>query len=223
MIIDNTYFINRIYIANAKPHATSSVTQVAIEVNAMIEEFTRDCLIKCLGYHLFLELEAQLDITKPNGLKDAVDAKWDALLNGTTYLNSNSKNVKWRGIRFASSTLVNAPKDTSFLAFYSYYFYERLTYISKSGIGSEMLDAVNAEAVRPNINVTDAWRTFVKMVQGQKEATVINRGIGLGIDWYAGGQDITLYEFINDSNRIVPDTYADFNPKTWGSINQFGI
>lgn len=224
MIIDNTYFKNEIYIPNAKPAVTGALKGVALEVAFIIEEYTRDCLIKCLGYSLFLELESKLDITKPNGLKDGVDAKWDNLLNGTTYVNPLGKSVKWRGIRFATIVAAEPVPDTSFLAYYVYYFYERNAYITKANTGNEIAEAKNAESVKPVLKVTDAWRKFVKLVQGEKPAAnVINRNGSYGLDWYVGGGEVSLYEFINNSNSLLPNTYTDFQPYCWTTINQFGI
>lgn len=224
MIIDNTYFKNEIYIPNAKPAVTGALKGVALEVAFIIEEYSRDCLIKCLGYSLFLELESKLDITKPNGLIDGVDEKWNELLNGVTYVNTLGKTVKWRGIRFATINSAEPVIDTSFLAYYVYYFYERNAYITKANSGNEIAEAKNAVSVKPTLKVTDAWRKFIKLVQGEKPlATVIQNNYGYGLDWYVGGSEISLYEFINDSNKIVEGTYADFQPYNWGTINQFGI
>lgn len=222
MIIDNTYFKNKIYIANAKPSVNSSVKGIAIEVQYFIDEYTRDCLIKSLGYSLFLEFESQLDDTSLDGLLPTADQKWDDLLNGKTYTNPDGKTVIWRGIRFKSNA--GNDYDTSFLANYTYFFYEQSTYINKSNNSSQIPVSKNATTVKPTLSVTVAWNDFVRLVQGEDvKPAIINRPFGIGVDYYNGGQDISMYKFIEDSNTLVEDTYPDFEPKCWTKLNQFGI
>ena len=43
MIIDNTYFIDEIYISHAKPSITDDVTQVENDIMNFIDEYSRDC------------------------------------------------------------------------------------------------------------------------------------------------------------------------------------
>lgn len=223
MIIDNTYFKNEIYIPHAKPSVNDEVVAVDIELVSFINEYERDCLIKCLGFSLFNEFLAVLDSTKPNGLVDGVNAKWNDLLNGKTYANSAGVQVAWRGIRFKSSKAEGAKPDVSFLANYIYWFYEQERETSNSGIGHVKEKSKNAENVSASAKVIKAWRKFVLMVQGETKAPLImeNR-YGYGIDWYQGGEEINLYRFINDMNA-TETIYANFTPKTWVTQNQFGI
>ena len=81
MIIDKTYFKGEIYIPHANPSITDGVLSEGAKLNDFIDEYERDCLIKSLGYNLFIQLENEIDITKPNKLKDSTDEKWDFLLN----------------------------------------------------------------------------------------------------------------------------------------------
>jgi len=85
MIIDNTYFIDEIYLPNAKPGITNSIKSVDANLVRLINERTRECLIKCLGFALFSEFAAVLDNTSPDGLLPATAQKWDDLLNGVSY------------------------------------------------------------------------------------------------------------------------------------------
>jgi len=103
MIIDNTYFIDEIYLPNAKPGITNSIKSVDANLVRLINERTRECLIKCLGFALFSEFVAVLDNTSPDGLLPATAQKWDDLLNGVSYTDPSGNNVVWRGIRQATN------------------------------------------------------------------------------------------------------------------------
>lgn len=221
MIIDNTYFIDEIYIPNAKPGITNSIKSVDADLVRLINEKTRECLIKCLGFNLFSEFAAVLDDTSPDGLLPATAQKWDDLLNGASYINPEGENVEWRGIRHATDGIVY---DRSFLADYCFYWYERNDFIKRSNTGSNRPIAKNATDAKPTIAVADAWNRFVKITQGENSAPrVLANEFGLGVDWFSGGFEISMYQYIEDINTITPDTYANFTPKSWTKTNQLGI
>lgn len=225
MIIDNTYFIGEIYIPHAKPSITDAVTEVGGEVKLFIETYVPKCLSRTLGPQLFRELENVLDPSQPSGIDLAAEAKWDALLNGTEYTDpSTGDTVVWRGIRFKSSPLSEYNK--SFLANYVYFFYEKNDHITRSDIGHQMEDGKNSRTVVPGIKVTDAWNTFVDLVQGADyRPSLISKGGMPGIDWYnsEANQEISLYKFIKDSNIILNNTYSNFRPTILSRINAFGL
>ena len=89
MIIDNTYFIDEIFIPHAKPSITDNVTAISSDISSFIKTYEKDCLIKCLGYKLYQELLSRLDNTKPTLIKDGSDEKWNKLVNGGEYTDSN--------------------------------------------------------------------------------------------------------------------------------------
>lgn len=222
MIIDNTYFIGEVYISHAKP----SVVDVDVdnELSLFIDDYARDCLIKCLGYNLFLEFEAQLDSTKDNGLKESADEKWDRLLNGHSYTGSDGKDAVWRGIRFKSRTSDDKPTK-SFLANFVYWYYERNYDITRAGVGNTKPLPKGAEIVTAAPKVTKAWNKFVELVQGKENVVDIYERFGLiGVDYYGqGGRDICLYKFIKEMNIETENYYENFEPSEWDNQNQMGI
>lgn len=226
MIIDNSYFIDEIFIPHAKPGITDDVTSVGADMTSFIDNYSREALVKCLGYALFKEFSAQLDSSKPNGLKDLADAKWNNLLNGVEYTTPSGKLVEWRGIRYKTGDVYNK----SFLADYVYFFYEKSADDDRTGVGNVQQNAKNATNVSKTPKVIAAWRRFYKNVQGEsaKPRVIVKRydcfGIsGVGIDWYGQSEFIDLYRFINDTNQTTPNTYADFHPFVFENLNQFGI
>lgn len=224
MIIDNTYFKNELYIPHAKPSITSDITTVSAELDVFIDKYVRECLIKCLGLQLFREFESQLDKSKANGLKDTADVKWNDLLNGKEYTDSNGNLVYWRGIRFKNS-VSDTRANRSFLANYVYFKYEQNYDDFRAGVGVVKSKAKNADSSTPAPKVTRAWREMVDMIQGKEfKETVMVRRVGVGIDYYHENQEVTLYRFIREMNHAVSDTYQNFKPAFWEQrVNQFGI
>lgn len=222
MIIDNTYFTNDIYVPHAKPSVTDSVTGVSEDIVDFINEYSTECLLKSLGYKLFKDFTSNLDSTEINGLKPNADAKWNELLNGKEYTNPNGDLVYWKGIRYKDTPTSITYK--SFLAYYTYFFYERSEDATRSSIGHQQEEAKNAVRVSATPKVVTAWNKFVKIVQGEVCLPIVyDKAYGIGVDYYRGGQEVSLYKFIMDSNILLIDTYEGFNPKTWNNANQFGI
>jgi hypothetical protein len=220
MIIDNSYFKGEIYLPFSAPSVSDETKKVEGDVIEFINDYAREVLLKSLGTTLFIEFEAQLDSEEENGLIDGADSKWDDLLNGVAYTNPEGDDVIWRGIRFKSKS--TGVYNRSFIANYVYFYYESDAFITRSSIGNQIQMGKNAETIIPNQKVVKSWNKFVELVQGCEVKPSIVRGIG--IDYFnAGGSDVSLYKFINDSNTLAEDTYEGFNPKTWGAINQFGI
>jgi len=228
MIIDNTYFQGELYIPEARPGVTSGVTDVESKIDDFIDDYTFDCLIKSLGSRLFYEFTAELDSGQANGLLPAADQKWDDLLNGMTYNNPSGDEVVWRGIRYESS-LGSAVYNRSFLANYVYYYYESNDDVTRGGGGSFKTEAANAIRVAATQKTVKAWRKFLVQVQGTtfQDPYFFKEGRfgGSAVDFQRGNvdQEINLYQFINDQNELVPDTYANFNPKTWEGLTRLGI
>lgn len=222
-IINNTYFVDEIFIPHAKPSITDNVTGISAEIVSFINTYEKECLIKTLGYKLYSEFEAQLDSTKPNGLKVDAPAKWNDLLNGKTYTKTNGDEAHWSGIRqknLSSSDIY----DRSFIADYVYFFYEKSTDDDRVGVGNVQQEAANALKVSKTPKVVAAWRRFFETVQGSDcPPAVYFKSNGVGVDWLTGNGLVTLYEFITDSNLIVADTYANWKPTYFVNMNQFGL
>lgn len=225
MIIDNTYFVNEIFIPHAKPSITDDVTAVSKDITSFIDTYSKECLAKCLGFALFKEFSEQLDSTKANGLIEGADEKWNKLLNGTEYELPDGELVYWKGIRNKTGDVYNK----SFLADYVYFFYEKNDDDDRVGIGNVKQSGKNAVVVSKTPKVIAAWRRFFAAVQGGQMFPAIhtmesNIGVrGLGIDWMQQCQEITLYKFINDTNEASAGTYNNFKPFAFINANQFGV
>lgn len=220
MIIDNTYFIDEIFIPHAKPSITDNVTAISSDLLSFIKTYERDCLIKCLGYKLFKEFYSQLDSTKTNGLKEGADAKWDKLLNGFEYVNQSGEETEWKGIRQKQGDVYNK----SFIADYVYYFYEKSADDDRVGTGNVKQESKNSMVVSKTPKVIAAWRRFFESVQGRSYfPVVIERSFGVGIDWYGSNQEKTLYDFIKDMNSFDESNYPGFKPHAFFNMNQLGI
>ena len=224
MIIDNTYFKNEIYIPHAKPSVTDSVTAVEGDILDFINEYARQCLLSCLGRQLFYEFEKELDPAQANGLKAGADAKWNALLNGLEYQNPADETVVWRGIRWKSKP--TGEYDRSLLAYYTYFYYEKHDYVTRSDVGHVQENAKNAWSVNPREKVVNAWNKFVDLAQGKQFSPqpIVKWGGLVGVDYasnYTG--DVSLYEFINDQNALTEDKYAGFSGRAWERLNSVGL
>jgi len=224
-IVNNKYFKGEIYIPHAKPTVTGSVVGIGNELIGFIQKYEKDCLVKSFGYSLYKEFYEQLDSTQDNGLKVTADEKWDFLLNGKEYTNEAGDDVVWEGIRRVTTTVEQY--DSSFLAYYIYWYYEKNFDTTRGGVGDVKVEAKNATRFSPNQKITNAYQNFIEIVQGCESApdVYVKENGMVGVDYYGqSGGVITLYQFIRDMNSINGDDYYDkFSPKVWGEINQFGI
>jgi len=226
MITNRTYYKGEIYIPEAKPSASNASSSAIEEVESFINEYEEDCLLKCLGPSLYNDLILNIDESQESLIDTNSDQKWDDLMNGKTYTDpENSSRFKtWKGLRF-KSPLSNSEYNRSLLAYYVYYFYEQKQYITNTLTGHQIESSKNAVSVPPTNKVVFAWRKFVTLVQGEEttKEIVVKRGL-VGIDYFNDSKSIvTLYDFINDSNLINENTYAEFQPIDWEMINNFGL
>jgi len=231
MIIDKTYFKGEIYLPYIRSNISDEVSSEESDVLEFINDYSREVLLRSLGTTLFIEFESQLDDQTPTGLIAGSPEKWNKLLNGSIYVDKDGNDRIWRGIRYKSMS--NGNYDRSFIANYVYFFFESNSFITRSGIGNQIEQGANSESIVPNQKVSKAWNKFVSNVQGNLsrglklglDYRVIQRRIGLGIDYWldAGGQDASLYQFIDETNEVTPDTYANFNGEIFEELNQFGI
>jgi len=220
MILNNSYFVNEIFIPHAKPSVTDNVTAISADLLYFIQEYETECLFKSLGFSLYKEFLSNLDETKPSYIKDGADEKWNKLLNGTEYVDSSGKPCIWKGIRRKTGETYNK----SFLADYVYYHYEKSADDDRVGVGNVKQNAENAEIVNKAPKVVAAWRRFFKLVQGGcYEHTFISNNFGEGVDWIGSGEEKSLYDFIYDMNLLDNTNYQNFNPYMFTNINQFGI
>jgi hypothetical protein len=222
MIIDNTYFVNEIFIPHAKPSVTDSVTGVAESMIAYIEHYEREALIKCLGYQMYLELVENIDVAQTTLIKTGADEKWDWLVNGHEYTLEDGTNKAWLGLRvIIPGTTPGNTYKSSLLAQYVYYHYNKSTDTDTTGVGDVIHSGENSETVSKTPKVVAAMRNFVKMVQGEEKIPeIFYNGFGIGVDWYnnTNSYGVSLYEFIKDNG-----TFDKFVQSTFRMPNQFGI
>lgn len=224
MITNNTYYKRELYIPHAKPTVTSDVLTVSEELDAFIDKYERECLVKCLGLPLAVEFIATLDEANSNGLKNGADSKWDDLLNGKTYTDLKGDSIEWRGIR-RKLKLHDTKPGASFLANYVFYNYEQNYDVFRTGVGYVKPKGANTEERSPAQKAVKAWRDMVDIIQGREfKSEVIEKAFGVGVDYYHANEEKTLYQFIRDINYTAPDTYANFRPGYWEvRTNQFGL
>lgn len=222
MIITNTYFKGELYIPHATPSVTDDVTSVNADMLEFIERYERDCLIKSLGLILYNEFVSNIDILELTLIDSGAQPEWDELMNGKTYVNPRDKTVTWKGIRYKN--ISSGEYNRSFLANYVYFFFEKNQEITTTNVGDAKLQPKNATLVSATEKVVKAWREFITLVQGDTgNESVVLKPYGIGIDYYTGGSEINLYQYIKDQNTLIENTYAEFNPKTWKNMNILGI
>lgn len=223
-IVKNYFFKGEIFLPQARPTITSDISDLDDFLLEMITEKEEECLSYCLG-ELYFDFKSNLDLSQSSGLAADADVKWYWLLNGRNeYLNSEGKKKSFKGIRFKSNNESDV-YDKSFIAYYIYYYFRRATYISTTNLGDTMPKAKNGELLSPNIKTSNAWRKFYDLVVGKKiEPAIFYRKHGLGIDYYNPSNIFSsLYEFIDDMNKIEPETYPNFKKYKWININSVGL
>ena len=221
MIIDQTYFKGNIYLPHATPSITDSVVDVQSELDEFIREFEFEALVKIFGSTMAYELIDQIDVTRPNLLKQSASPDWDALLNGEKYTDIDGKEKVWPGLRY--KTFEGASYNRSLLAYYVYFFYESNDHITRGDIGNQVEKGANSERVTPRYKVVKAWNKFIDLVgfKGAYSPTFIERTMFarnrncssiLGIDWYGGKQNepVTLYGYIADKKKVNELIFPNF-------------
>jgi len=222
MIIDNGYFINEIFLPQAKPDASYGVLEVESSLSFFIAKYEKDCLNKVLGPKLYREFVSNLDYSEDSKIKPGSDQKWDDLLNGKEYTDVNGEDKVWEGMR--SKVIENGSYNSSFIANYIYCLYEKSDDDTRANTGNTKENAKNAFLVDKTPKIVRAWNEFVGKVG---ITTVTNNYFyhkgSLCVDWRSTSFEVTLDDFIKDSNDLVADTYANYNPMPFNTINQFGL
>ncbi len=227
-ITDETYYKAEIFIPNLQTSVSDTATGVRIDGNQFIAQYEREALIKTLGFKLFDEFADQFDVSAENvwTIKPAADQKWKDLLNGKEY-TIGGDTVNYRGMvftePFAGVSFGNL--NRSFIAYYIYYHYLNDNMEDYSGTGINELAAKNATRTSPIPKSIRSWRRFYELVVGSfNQPALIHTRFGTGIDWFGTNDtERSLYQFIDDQNTLVADTYADWKPSNFDNENQFGI
>jgi len=224
MITNTTYYKGDIYIPEAKPSITEELLETTNNFSEIISGYEEECFIDIFGFIFYNEFASQLNLDRPTLLKDEAHEKWGWLLNGHSYLDARTNKLKaWRGIRF--KTPITAEKyNRSFLAYYAYCRHERRQHVTNTTVGQIKEKVKNAQVVAPTLKVVDAWNKYVDIVQGKcKSEKVIYKHELLGLDYYKGNKEVSLYDFIKDMNKAYTDFYKNVHFKDIRHINRFGF
>ena len=215
-IIDASYFEKGIlYIPNNKDVNVSpegSPTNQS-DLDFFITQYERELLLNALGIVLYDELQIALtDI-------DNSEQKWQDLVNGKTYTNSQGVAKRWDGLKGFN--------NQSVIAFYIYVEYLRNYNETFSTAGVVKNDSKNATNDNGTTKYIAARLKFIELYQSQNEVqprTYIN-GLGTtGIDWFESEKaTVSLYEYLLDSNNEDETAFPNLRFKFYHVGNSLGI
>lgn len=135
--IDNTYFVNDIYLP----------TDECPDLQTYIDTFEPEILIKILGYDLYKAYAAAIAGTP--------DAKWTDLRDGKDY-TSGGIYYHWRGFK-------NTVKS-SLIAYYVFYKYTILGMNTNSGLGIKVTNSENSQLTDKRFVQTYAYNKMVDII-----------------------------------------------------------
>lgn len=198
MIIDESYFINDIAIAN------TGNTSVEANLNSAIVKYEKKALLSIMGYELY-----ELFIANPTDqiYKDILDGKeFSFEFCGKTVTR------KWVG-------LANSEK-LSLLAYYIYVQYQKDRNTLNSGIGFVTPEAENAIQDNPRLKYVNAWNQFV-FQKGDFDKinecySTLNTRRFRPKGSYFNKYDLTTYDFLNDDPSLYNFLLANVSSyPTW--------
>ena len=225
-ITDLTYYKAELSIPSSQTSVSDTATGVRVDLNQFISQYEREALIKTLGYTLYAEFIAEFDVNANDvwTIKSAAAQKWKNLLNGLEY-TINSDTVNYRGMIF-TEPYSGTDLKRSFMAYYIYFHYLNDNMEDYAGTGISELAAKNATRTSPIPKSIRSWRRFYELVVGtfNQPALLKNRSGMIGLDWFGTNDtERSLYQFIDDQNTLVADTYENWEPVNFENENQFGI
>jgi len=213
-IINNTYFINDLYIplgngtVSGLPVNTSTPSN-SVALADTITEVEKELSINAFGLTLYDLLQtALIDI-------DSADARFQILVKGGDYI-LNSKTYRWEGL--------NSPKSLICYAIYYDFLSNNSSFYNSIGVTKP--NSENASNVNPNYKLATAWQTFLRKYQGGCLAEPFcyqDSGVHF-IDYYGTNENQirSLFQFLNDNASDYPEwTNTDF--RLYESINTFGL
>ena len=197
-IIDASYFQREYYIPNVDELNSSALDDISL----FIDDKVRLCLQNALGYTLWADLDSNITNGK---LNVGAPAKWQNLVNGTTYVK-DGKTFAWNGLIYQSGAF-----KSSLLTPYVFYHWLEYNQSKVTGIGEVVVNSKNAINVNSNQRLTSAWNSFVKQYQDGIYEFAYDRYYRMGIkvvDWYGNNtnnQFVSLIQFLNDNETDYPD------------------
>ena len=184
MIIDESYFINDIAIAN------TNNTSIEASLNSAIVKREKEALISQFGYELY-----KLFIANPTDqiYLDIVEGKeFSFEFCGKTVTR------KWIG-------LANSEK-VSLLAYYVYFFYEKDRNTFNSSVGFVTPKVENAEQDNPRMNYVNSWNQYIEQRGDLNKINECPRTLNTRRyrprGTYFNKFDVSTYEFLNDDPSL---------------------
>lgn len=137
--IDKSYFVGEILITN-KDHLQDVIQQA-------IDQYEKEILISLLGYKLYNLMLASPDVEPYKSLIEG--AEFDLTFEG------EEQTLKWEGFK-------NSARE-SLCAYYTYYYYQKRTFVHNSGVGTVKAKAANAGVVSPYPKMVQAWNNMITL------------------------------------------------------------
>lgn len=229
MIINTNFFITADIAIPLVGSNTPIETGNQNDLQWYIDVYEREVLIKGLGrqlYELFIaEIQQDQNDANYGNLIPGASQRFTDLLDGLTYMDGD-ENRYWNGLRFTIATS-NQTALRSLVAYYIYYRYvnDRVSNLTNLGVVSEM--AKNANLTDPTPKMSEAWRNFFRMYQGEyhyNDSPYGNRYYYNGFyvqDYSAYNRtgEVSLWRFLQDNSDIYPEW--EFTPCE--DVNQFNI
>jgi len=145
-VIDGSYFINEITLANIKEHG--SYTSV---ITNAIDKYEPEIMIDLLGYELYGLLIA--DLSKDIGDREQ---RFIDLVDGAEFRHPDTDQLlKWIGLQ-------NTQKE-SLIAYYVFFNHVYNSNIQMSGLGTVRHEGKNSENVSPFDKLQVAWENFQRL------------------------------------------------------------
>ena len=203
MITSLSYFKGLTNISNAEDTApNSNLLGNVSEAQLFLEEYERDVLTKSLGYSLYKDLKSNLETLSGatvETVKSSAAQKYKDLMSGKEY-TIDGVLVHWRGLLFTEGAL-----KRSLITYYTFFYFLESDLSRHSGIGLQTEKGKNSKKADPRPKALRAWSKFY-------ELTVESRD-----------NEKSLYQFIEDMNKLDSSTYPDWRPYEFGRRNLWSI
>lgn len=201
-IIDTTYFVNDLFIPNAKEVAGGANNNAY--VLECITRVEKSLLRNALGLSIYNELQAALPVVE--GSED----KWKWLVNGREY-----DGKVWEGLSDQKSLI-------AYLV-YAVFLDENSHFWTTTGTVKPAPE--NSENVTPAFKYATSWLRFTEKYQKGclTEPYVIN-GYGYEYrDYYGNNEDVevSLYQYLRDNKELYG--WDESNFKVYAEKNTFGL
>lgn len=223
--LNNSFFTGDIFIPNLEETCTKNV-----EFYKLMSKWEKEALELSFGKCLSDELLDQFEIVDGEGgkeyrLKEDSDPKWDYLVNGRKYAETDElvsdfadlsgcgcgcyegkcEYHNWEGIVRQQTIILGGGEVTykeSFLAYYVYYMWCFNNASKTTGVGEQLPQAANSIGVTNHAKRIVAWNYFYSWVRGCTKGGIIG-----------------LHRFIKEHS----DSFENFEEICFKNQNIYGI